>query len=57
VGTDGTGPGTHELTGIAGASSSGVLSPSTIWQGFAVFNGEVLFLGYNDLDTTYSVKT
>jgi hypothetical protein len=28
--TDGTGPGTHELTGITGASSSGVLSPSTV---------------------------
>ena len=42
--TNGTAAGTHELTGIAGAQTSGVgLDPSY----FAVYNGEVLFTGYD----------
>ena len=38
--TDGTAAGTHELTGITGASADG-LSPSAL----TIFNGEVLFSG------------
>jgi ELWxxDGT repeat protein len=40
--TDGTAAGTHEVTGIAGAATTGVgLDPSD----FTVYNGEVLFSG------------
>ena len=42
--TNGTAAATHELTGIAGAQTSGVgLDPSY----FAVYNGEALFSGYD----------
>src|SRR5262249_716158 len=42
--TDGTVAGTHELTGIAGASTSGIgLDPS----GFAVYDGVALFSGFD----------
>ena len=42
--TNGTAAGTHELTGIAGAQTSGVgLDPFD----FAVYNGEALFTGYD----------
>jgi ELWxxDGT repeat protein len=43
--TDGTAAGTHEITGIAGASTSGVLG--TFTPGFTVFDGKVLFRGVN----------
>ncbi len=42
--TDGTVAGTHAVTGIAGASTTGIgLDPS----GFAVYDGEVLFSGFD----------
>src|SRR5262249_35029412 len=44
--TDGTVANTHEITGIAGASTSGVLS-SSVGPAFTVFNNEVLFAGAN----------
>ena len=49
--TDGTGAGTKELTGIAGANASGVLAAAltaTNSPDFTVYNGEVLFNGLNN---------
>ena len=46
--TDGTGAGTHELTGIVGANASGVLAAAatqTNSPDFTLYNGEVLFNG------------
>ena len=47
--TDGTAAGTHELTGISGAHPNGIFSSQIDDNppGFTVFNGEVLFLGFN----------
>jgi ELWxxDGT repeat protein len=51
--TDGTAAGTHEITGIAGASTpsfnptAGASTPSFSPTGFTLFNGEVLFNGYD----------
>ncbi len=42
--TNGTAAGTHELTGIAGAQTSGIGFDPT---DFTVYNGEALFTGYN----------
>jgi hypothetical protein len=43
--TDGTAAGTHELTGISGASPVGVIPNHGFGPNFTVFNGEVLFEG------------
>jgi ELWxxDGT repeat protein len=47
--TDGTAAGTHELTGISGAASSGLFTQDGTGShpGFSIFNGEVLFKGYD----------
>jgi ELWxxDGT repeat protein len=53
--TDGTAAGTHEVTGISGAFTSGIFSQPPERGGglessdpdFTVFNGEVLFCGFN----------
>ena len=50
--TNGTGAGTKELTGIAGANASGVLaaaSTATNSPDFTVYNGAVLFNGLNNV--------
>jgi ELWxxDGT repeat protein len=46
VTTDGTAAGTHEVTGISGANPGGIFSPNAD-PGFTVFNGELLFEGYD----------
>jgi ELWxxDGT repeat protein len=43
--TDGTAPGTHELTGVNGANSNGIFFNTT--PNLVAFNGEVLFSGTN----------
>src|SRR3984957_4470905 len=51
--TNGTGVGTHELTGISGAwTSTGLFEGQAgyIYPQFAVFNGEVVFTGYDASD-------
>jgi ELWxxDGT repeat protein len=47
--TDGTAAGTHELTGISGAASSGLFTQDGTGShpGFSIFNGQVLFKGYD----------
>jgi ELWxxDGT repeat protein len=47
--TDGTAAGTHELTGISGAASSGLFTQDGTGShpGFSILNGEVLFKGYD----------
>jgi ELWxxDGT repeat protein len=47
--TDGTAGGTHEFTGISGAASSGLFTQDGTGShpGFSIFNGEVLFKGYD----------
>src|SRR6266478_6101222 len=44
--TNGTAAGTHELTGISSANAGGLFS-SFIAPDMTVFNGEVLFEGFN----------
>ena len=46
--TDGTSGGTHEITGISGASSSGLFSGGPSWEpAMTVLNGAMLFSGTN----------
>jgi ELWxxDGT repeat protein len=45
--TDGTAPGTHELTGIAGANSRGLFSFVLQDFNFAVLGSKALFAGFN----------
>ena len=52
--TDGTGAGTKELTGIAGANSAGLLAAAatkTNSPDFTLYNGEVLFNGRDNAAT------
>jgi ELWxxDGT repeat protein len=49
--TDGTAAGTHELTDIAGANSSGLLSEAGL-PDFTVYGGEVLFSAKNSSNQT-----
>jgi ELWxxDGT repeat protein len=43
--TNGTAAGTHEITGISGAFTGGIISGGDVSPSFTVFNGEVLFNG------------
>ncbi len=47
--TDGTASGTHELTGIAGAATvgQGIGPPGLMPSDLTVYNGQILFSGYN----------
>src|ERR1043166_2258858 len=48
--TDGTAAGTHELSGIAGASTHGVMASGAFGNPFTVFGNEVLFRGRDAAD-------